>query len=284
MITKQRFLIPGMLLAATLACAIPGSPGSSGNQLSPEDQLATSVVGTAAVLQTQTAVALPPTETLIPVSTSTMVPTTTFTPTATATPVFSLSGSALVDQEDGSTRFIDQFAGYEIMFPSGWLAVRANEQEYYEFWTTEYANNPVILAYMNLIGTLDSSFRLNVFDIRQEHIINSFLTRCFIVYSDNQQHTIEEVIEGAEVDYSSKYKLLTSEILKTSGGIDIAVIESQFEILTAVDDPVMAYRKRVIFQVETGTVMLDFITLLDQKDLFLTEIDQIFDKLILLDK
>ena len=282
---KRRLLQVGLLLAVTMACAVPGVavPGAGGQPaLSSEDQLATIIVGTASILQTQTAQAIPPTETPAPVPSSSMTPTATFTPTVTSTPVFSHSGSALVEQEDGTTRFIDQLTGIELTFPAGWLTVRANEQEYYEFWTTEYDSNPVILTYMNLIGTSDNSFRLNAFDVRQEHIIDSFLTRVFVVFSDNQEMTLEEAIEGAETDLSSKYKLLSSEAAKTSTGIDIAVIESQFEALNSVNETVMAYRKRILLQTQSGIVMIDFVTLLEQKDLTLSEFDQIVDKIVLL--
>ncbi len=100
------FLSASVLLLATLACALPGQPTPVADSLIIE----TAIAGTAQAASEQTAVAL----------LSTATPTTPVGPTGT-----------LIEQlPDGTTRYTDYDARFEVTYPAGWLAVRPNAEEF----------------------------------------------------------------------------------------------------------------------------------------------------------
>ncbi|HMB21797.1 MAG TPA: hypothetical protein VKP08_03145 [Anaerolineales bacterium] len=107
-----------VLLAAMLACELPGQT----MQPAPVINIETAVAGTAEAAAQQTAAAQP-------------VPT-------------HRTGTILNQLEDGSTLYTDYDAGFEILFPAGWLAVRANAEEFQTVMEKEGAVNFLLHAQM----------------------------------------------------------------------------------------------------------------------------------------
>lgn len=122
---KQSQILLGSvcLLMGIVACALPGQTLPS-EPVSNPGEAETSIPGTvqAAASQTEQARLVTTDPTFIPTETS--VPT----------PVISSVGTSLVIKEDGSTLFVDHLAGVKITIPSGWLAIRVGEPEYYTAW------------------------------------------------------------------------------------------------------------------------------------------------------
>src|SRR5688572_27565865 len=116
-----RYFSSFVFLGITLACVIPG--------ISPVQPIPTAdtrldviIAETVSSAQTQTQQALPA---------ELATTTSTIAPTITSTPRVSVTGTTLVIREDQSTVFVDYKAGFELVIPTGWLAVRVNEPEYY---------------------------------------------------------------------------------------------------------------------------------------------------------
>jgi hypothetical protein len=94
------------MLIAMLACALPGR-GSPQEPAPVSGSIETAIAGTAQAASQQTAEAS----------------------LVTATPA-GMTGTTIDQLADGTTKYTDYDAGFEITFPAGWLTVRANSEEF----------------------------------------------------------------------------------------------------------------------------------------------------------
>jgi hypothetical protein len=107
-----------VLLFAILACAIPGQqaqPDASSMMIE------TAIAGTAQAASAQTAV----------------VPISTETPTGP-------TGTTIEQLPDGTTRYTDYDAHFEVTYPAGWLAVRPNSEEFNAALVNQGAGNSML--------------------------------------------------------------------------------------------------------------------------------------------
>jgi hypothetical protein len=114
------------LLISMLACVIPGLEAPIPSPVDP-NMIPTIVVATANAAATQTAVA---------------GPLATETPAEVSVP--KLTGITLEQLKDGSTKYTDQDAGFEVTFPAGWLALRPNSEEFNASLANAGAHNSVL--------------------------------------------------------------------------------------------------------------------------------------------
>ncbi|MEW6402523.1 MAG: hypothetical protein AB1649_12040 [Chloroflexota bacterium] len=157
---KQRIflILPTFLLAAT-ACVLPGQTIPTIDPAS----LSTIVAETASAAQTQTAA--PPAQATLP---DTAVPEATAT--ESPVPVPGVTNSALEKASDGTSKYTDYDAGFEVTFPKGWLAVRPNTEEYNEALANAQASNEMLYNLLTDDQTFyDAEFdRLNSYPLRPD--------------------------------------------------------------------------------------------------------------------
>lgn len=96
-----------MLFLLIAACVIPGQAIPSVPTID-QNLVQTSIAGTVQAAQTQTAVA----------------------PAVATDEPAGMTGTAIEQASDGSTKYTDYDAGFEIVFPAGWLALRPNSDEF----------------------------------------------------------------------------------------------------------------------------------------------------------
>lgn len=106
-----------LTLLVIVACVLPGQPIQPAPVSNPVN-IETAVAGTAQVAAQQTAAAQP-------------VPTRR-------------TGTTLQQSEDGYTLYSDYDAGFDVMFPPGWLVVRPNMEEINTVLANEGATNPIL--------------------------------------------------------------------------------------------------------------------------------------------
>jgi len=106
---------------AIVACVLPGQAVQPAPGMDP-NAVATAVEGTAQAAAHQTAAAQP-------------VPTRR-------------TGTIIEQLEDGTTRYSDYDAGFEIIFPDGWLPVRPHSEEFNAALAKEGKANPMLRNYM----------------------------------------------------------------------------------------------------------------------------------------
>ena len=261
------------ILSAIVACAIPFQTPQPAPITNPNLQ-ETLVTSTAHVFAEQTLQASLTTATPAFESTKTLVPT----------PEISFSGTSLLELTDGSVQFTDYWAGMQILIPPEWLGVRVGELEYYQAWEKVGTQNPELLRKFASIQTLDSdTYRVTAVDIRPEHILYEHVPTLDVIFAQGDISTLNEV-KTAQVENQpplANYKLLSSHFQKTTKGIEIVIIEFQWESATSVNQHYISYSKRVLFKVPTGTVSIDLHIPLEQKDSLEPEFDQIIGNLTL---
>ena len=214
--------------------------------------------------------------------------TATSTPTPTRTPVpttvISSQGTSLEIQEDQTTLFTDHKIGIQVTFPAGWLALRVGEPEFYGAWENEATKSPLFLDVFATMQDSDpAQFRVSAIDIREEVTYENF-SKMEVVFAPEDQRTLNQVraVQAQKFAILKGYKVLSSRLTKSPAGLDIAVVEFQWEAVSPDKVKYIAYHKEVIFKVPGGTIALQLSTGLDQKDLMVPVFDEVFASLVLL--
>lgn len=231
----------------------------------------TSLASTALALAKQTETANPITAT----------PSPTLTQTPTLPPRISLNGTSLVVSEDQSILFTDHKLGYQITIPAGWLAVRLNEDEYYQAFSLEaVAQNPAITDFLARIQTLDSNLvRLVAIDLQADSA-DGLLSGFTVLLQHEKIKTIDDwvIAHHADARKINGYQFLSSQSQETASGIKVVVREEKFNPARAGTK----YTRKILLTLPSGILVIDFETDLDTKDTNLPGFEQVVDSLALL--
>ena len=225
----------------------------------------TSLASTARALAKETEAANP--------FTATPSPTATVTPTPT--PRVSVNGTILEIQEDQSALFIDQKAGFQMVIPPGWLALRVNEDEYYQAFTSDIASaNPAVSEHLTQIqdANLDN-YRLDAIDVRQDHTVNGILTDIYVLFYPGDTRSLEQwaQAEGKKKSAFKNYLFLNRGYPRTADGTRIMIIDRTW----TQDQTKNVFQRSVFFTLPTGTLVLNFYSSKDFKDTVLPEFEQV---------
>ncbi len=259
----QTFFAAAALFLSVLACILPGQNASQPAPTADTVLLATIVAETfSAAIQETANAALPLIE-----STPTLPP-----PAETPTPEVSASGSMLTKHDDGTTFFVDQRAQYEVTVPSGWLALRVNEQEYLEAWTLAEASDPAIQRSLTAIQNQDpDQSRLFALDTQDGHIQGGFVTNVNFFWSEQDEISLDNDADLKETaallpNAIPGLEVLTTELSQTASGIPIGIITSTWRAATADAVEVTIFQKQVYIKVSAGTLVITLSTTDELKD------------------
>ncbi len=277
---KRNLFITLVSLLTVLACAIPGQgqPASAPAPTIDTGKLETMVADTVANALTQTQQAAP----VMPLSTSTPAPTDTPTPGAASD-----IGSTLQIQENGSTIYTDDRAGYSILIPSGWLAVRVNQQEYYDAWSLASAADPRIQQSLLSIQNLDPNiYRLFSFDVQDGHLVNDVVTNILFLWDQNDTmsfDTDEDLQKMAEdlPKNNAGLKVLSSSLVILPNSMTVGVIESESTTKNSSGNDVTIFQKQVFFKVSKGTQGIALTTENSLKDVIVPAFDSMVETITL---
>ncbi len=281
---KWIFFIALTFLAASIACAVPGFPGAAAPALAPtvdSDRLETMVAGTVSAAIAETEQAQPAQES---------GPASVTGVSATGTPETIPLSSTLTAQANGSIVFVDEYAGYEITIPDGWLAVRINQQEYLDAVKLPQAADANIRESLLGIKTEDPNiFRLLVMDTNAEHIQDGFVTDINFIWEEQKSfdsiedlQVIADKIPNAATVF--RFEVSTVQIVTTSSGLQIGVIEARSSFTNPSSDEVDIYQKQVFFKGKTGTQSIIFTTLAGLKEITLSAFDTMLETISLIAK
>ena len=275
-----RNLVISFVLFASLACAIPGlQPAVT---VPPTTMpLEVIIANTASAAQTQTQQAAPAvmqaTETVTPV----------VLPTITPSPIFSDYGTALVTREDQTILFIDRTSGFQITFPSNWVPVRVNHDEFYSLSVNEAVTTyPFLTTELRIISDHDpNKTRVHAFDVAQGHMQDQYVPHISV-------HWVGEVLplmEGASshLEYIRSQNPEATVVtppteLTTQNGITAAMIEFTVpgkSLASTLD--ILPYERRIYFHSNNGSVYIIFSALSDVREQVIPEFDQIINSITL---
>lgn len=265
-----------VLLLAIVACVTPGQTVVTPAPVSNPVNIETAVAGTsqAAAAQTQQAIPIPATATIAD------------TPTSTSTPKISLTGTSLVVQEDQSILFIDRKGGFQITLPPSWLAIRINEEEYFNAFTLDVVlANPEINERLTRIRSSNGDYlRLDAIDTRPGHIVKGLICDISVMLHPETADS-DSLEEWARIEKDSVrnsivegHKLLSSKFQQVADGTRILVVEESWNYTP--EDKV--FLRRVFFDLPSAIVTLDFQANIDFKDTVLPEFEQVVNSLTLI--
>lgn len=265
-----------ILLVTVTACVLPGlstptAPPLFAPTMDP-GRLETMVAETVAAAIAETEQSQP---------TPTRIPTSQ--PTTTATPEPLTAGSVLTSQEDGSTIFLDERAGYQITIPDGWLAVRVDEQEYYDAWNLAEATDPNIQAILLGMKEQDPNVqRLRAIDTQDGHIQSDFVTDISFIWNEQGKfETIEDLqviaSELPNAPSAFRFEVATVQTIIAPSGIQFGVIEATSSFTNASGDLVNVYLKQIVFKAKTGTQSIILLTVEGLKESTLPAFDAMIE-------
>lgn len=253
------YIISSITLLFVLACVMtpavltqePEQPVSTTNP----DLFATMVAEASGALLTQTAEAAA----LVSSPTSNLLsPDDAPLTASTETPVTSLAGTSLSRLEDGSTQFIDTIAGISLTIPAGWLVMRLNEPEFYQVWELT-VDDPILQSDLEDILNLDpAQYRLHAFNTQPDYVYQGEGSKIIFIFVKDDVRTLEQIAEDEQQpEVFTDYALISSGFQVRSDGLQLFMIEEQWQGTSSTDEQVMIYDKSVIFKVQSGTVMID---------------------------
>ena len=253
------YIVSSITLLFVLACVMtpavltqePQQPVSTTNP----DLFATMVAEASGALLTQTAEAAA----LVSSPTSDLLSPNDAPLTAlTETPVTSLAGTSLSRLEDGSTQFIDTIAGISLTIPAGWLVMRLNEPEFYQVWELT-VDDPILQSDLEGILNLDpAQYRLHAFNTQPDYVYQGEGSKIIFIFVRDDVRTLEQIAEDEkQPEVFTDYALISSGFQVRSDGLQLFMIEEQWQGTSSTDEQVMIYDKSVIFKVQSGTVMID---------------------------
>jgi len=260
MMTRRTLLTALILFTTILACVVPGLPAASpfGEDASPSP---TPDIRLDIMIARTVSAALDLTALAVPTLTPTLPP-----PTVTPTPKPFSSGSTLIKQDNGSTLFVDESAGYEITVPTGWLAVRINEKEYYDAWTLpENADIHIQTSLLSIKEQEPATFRLLVLDTQEGHIKNEIVTNINFIWDPQTVLSFDTDVDlQAFADelpsITDGLTVSSMEIIIPPSGAPYGVITSKVGGFNASGAQVSLYQKMVLFNLKTGTLVITFAT------------------------
>ncbi len=174
-----------ILLLVISACILPG--GLSSAPTADPGLISTMVVETASAARTQTAA--------VPAELS--QPETA----ATESPVPGMTGTDLEKASDGTTKYTDHGAGFEVAFPKGWLAVRPNTDEFNEALANANKNNERLYNLMTTgQTTYDAEFdRLYSYPLRPDLEKNSVFGFSYLAWDADDVTLLDNNTMGGYV-------------------------------------------------------------------------------------
>jgi hypothetical protein len=274
--SKTILLAVSSLVFAMLACAIPGQAASIPTPTVDSAQLDAIVAETVSAALQLTASAATPT----PPATSTSLPT--IEPTASSTP---LPQSSITQQADGTSLFVDQIAGFNMLIPPGWLPVRIDQLEYYDAFSLPQAADPNLQTALMQINSLDPKIhRLFIFDLQDGHMQSGFVNNVKVVLNDGLSislKTDEEIKATAAALPETVPGLVvqSSSVAETASGIQIGVIISDLKSQKEDGTPLALFQKQVLLNVKGGVLVITFTTEQGIKDATLPFFDTMIESI-----
>jgi len=263
----KKNLIPFILsfaamLLATLACALPGR---SAQPASDPDAIETAIAGTSQAAAQQTAAAA----------------------LFTATPE-GPRGTFIEQFPDGTTKYTDYDAGFEVTFPAGWLAVRPNSDEFNTALAGDGAVNSMLHDQM-IVDQVDSAdARLLAYIIHSEIKPNVIFGFSTTQWDSNDSKMLDnanmgELVRGLESQTElSGFRVEVAQI-HDEGNTRVVEVGGRWSLNDGTTDPIPFYSVFYFFKpTQDSTVRVAITILQDYQDDFAADVKSIMDSIKIL--
>ena len=259
-----------ILLVSMLACAIPGleapAPG-----LVDSNTLSTIVVSTANAAASQTAAAQPSAAEI---------------PSGTA--VSKMTGTSIEQLQNGTTRYTDYEAGFEVTVPAGWLAVRPGSDEFNTTLEKEGAHNQALHDDMTAdLGEYDANVdRLYSYVLRPDIGKNAVFGISKLVWEAENKTTLDdatmgEMTRGLESsDGIPGFRADTAQVRENGNAVKIIEIGGRFRLADGQGGTTPLHATIVFFKPTSRSLTrITFTMLLDYHDQISTDVRSMIESI-----
>jgi hypothetical protein len=203
-----------------------------------------------------------PTPTFTPTLTPTSTPTPTFTPTPTPLP----TGIHIEEQADGATLFIDYDSQFQLLIPSGWIAVPLTTENLADLIQQLSQKVPDYKEIANLFKNLDPNLVRGVAIQTDKKYLQDGLTNINILaFEDKLMSSLPlDFVTGAleESAPQNGAKVISTAVpaAKNSHGVEFTLLETEFSALTANNTRIRVRSMLLLFQVNKKLIMIQLTT------------------------
>jgi hypothetical protein len=153
-------------------------------------------------------------------------------PAYTPTPPPPAGGTENVQQPDGTTKYSDYDASFEMTLPAGWIGVRPGAQEFNDVLKSEGANNEPLQTRMTLDkgGYEPVKDRYYIYAIKPDQAKNNLFAYGKLVWdaSDSKvidQNTLGELVQTLEMSKDMPgLRVVSSNVVTNGNGVPVIVI------------------------------------------------------------
>ena len=268
-----------LLLISTLACAIPGLDAPVPAPFDP-GALSTVVGLTANAAITQTAVAAQPL--------STEAVSSDAAPGQPETAV-----TTLEQMPDGSAKYTDNEAGIEVVFPAGWLTLRANSDEFNSALKKEATKNELLRAQMELDLTEyePGAHRLYSYPLRPDIEKNTAFGFSKLRWDSEDsvpinENSMGELVRGLESSGAIPgLRVDTAQLYENGNQVKVIEIGGPFSFSNDLGEVIPFYYSAVFFKPTSGsTVRISLVYLKDFKPQLYEDVTFVINSIKLLNQ
>ena len=268
-----------LLLISTLACAIPRLDAPAPAPFDP-GALSTVVGLTANAAVTQTALVAQPL--------STEVVSGDAAPGLTET-----AATSLELLPDGSTKYTDNEVGIEVVFPAGWLTLRANSDEFNSALKKEALKNELLRAQMELDLTEyePGTHRLYSYPLRPDIEKNTAFGFSKLRWDLEDivpinENSMGELVRGLESSGAVPgLRVDTAQVYENGNQVKVIEIGGPFSFSNDLGEIIPFYYSAVFFKPTSGsTVRISLVYLKDYKLPIYEDVTSVINSIKLLDE
>jgi hypothetical protein len=258
-----------------MACAVPGLSQPPVSPVFDADALSTIVGLTANAATTQTAVAAQPQP-------------------GESTPGLPETAVMILEQlPDGSTIYTDHEVGIEVVFPAGWLTLRANSDEFNAALKKEAVKNDLLRSQMelDLVEYEPGAHRLYSYPLRPDIEKNIAFGFSKIKWDPNDTVLVNEDSMGGLIrDFESSgaipgFRVDTAQIYDNVNQVKLIEIGGQFSLSNAQGEIIPFYITALFFKpTNDSTVRISFVYWKDYKLQIYEDVTSVINSIKLLNQ
>jgi len=162
-------------------------------------------------------------------------------PAESPTPPPPVGGTENVQQPDGTTKYSDYDAGFEMMLPAGWIGVRPGAQEFNDLLKSEGATNEALKNQMTADqqGYEPVNDRYYVYATKPDQFENVVLSYGKVAWNPADstvidQNKLGELVQGLEMSTEMpSVRVVASNVISNGNGVPVMVIGANYTIEAA---------------------------------------------------
>ena len=193
----------------------------------------------------------------------------------TPTPPPPVGGTENVQQDDGTTKYSDYDAGYEMVLPAGWIGVRPGAQEFNDVLESEGAANQMLQEQMTFDkqGYEPVKDRYYIYATKPDEFENALLSYGKVAWSAADAMVIDqsrlgEMVQELEMGQALPgVRVVSSNVLTNENGVPVMVIGANWTYEASDGTMIPFYLNFMFFKpTDNSTVRIVMSSLKDYRD------------------